>query len=31
VDIDDLPENMKKNLKFFFAESIEEMVDRVLI
>ncbi len=31
VDIDDLPENMKKDLKFFFAESIEEMVDRVLI
>jgi ATP-dependent Lon protease len=31
VDIDNLPENMKKDLKFFFAESIEEMVDRVLI
>ncbi|HMK55105.1 MAG TPA: S16 family serine protease [Dissulfurispiraceae bacterium] len=31
VDIDDLPPNMKKDLEFFFAESIEEMVDRVLI
>jgi len=31
VDIDDLPEKMKKDLSFFFAESIEEMVDKVLI
>ncbi|MGO9379576.1 MAG: S16 family serine protease [Dissulfurispiraceae bacterium] len=31
VDIDNLQENMKKDLKFFFAESIEEMVDRVLV
>lgn len=31
VDIDNLEENMKRDLKFFFAESIEEMVDRVLI
>ncbi|HMK61902.1 MAG TPA: endopeptidase La [Dissulfurispiraceae bacterium] len=31
VDIDNLPENMKKNLKFSFAESVEDMVDHVLI
>jgi len=31
VDIDDMSEKMKKDLSFFFAESIEEMVDKVLI
>jgi len=31
VDIDNLPEKMKKDLSFFFAESIEEMADKVLL
>jgi ATP-dependent Lon protease len=31
VDIDSLPDNMKKGLKVHFTESIEEMVDKVLI
>jgi ATP-dependent Lon protease len=31
VDIDGLPAKMKKDLSFFFAESIEDMIDRVLL
>jgi ATP-dependent Lon protease len=31
VDIDNLPEKMKKDVSFFFAESVEEMADKVLL
>jgi ATP-dependent Lon protease len=31
VDIDNLPAKMKKDLSFFFAESVEEMADKVLL
>jgi len=31
VDIDNLPAKMKKDVSFFFAESVEEMADKVLL
>jgi ATP-dependent Lon protease len=31
VDIDNLPAKMKKDVSFFFAESVEEMTNRILL